>query len=550
MAKEKKIRVAFYIRVSTVEQKEGFSFEMQEKALIEHVKRCDYKGWETRKEWQVIEQASGADADRKGLKRLMDMAKNREFDLVLVWKIDRISRSLKDLLGIFETLNKYGVGFASLKEDIDFSGHIGKLIFQIFGALAEFERSTIQMRTEEGKKMSALAGNYIGGSPPFAYERVKNVDKKGSKLKLIKKEGEIVKQIFDWFVYSKKTMTEIAKELNKIGISKSKGARKNVKHTKWSDLTVRNILTNDLYRGIYIANRYQQVSKKPKRYIERDEKEWVDSKVEGVVNNVLFFQAQERLKYGEKGVRGGGQEMYMLKGKLVDMVTGKGFVGYKAGKGTKNYRRKKFTDENGKTFTTISISGKKVEDFVWSYVKTALNKPERFIELHKKNSKNAKERVSLEERYRIYREAHSKANERLNKVDRDYYDGGIDEKRRDELKKEYETERDDSFGKMKKTERELTALSQYAVACEDLRGVAKNMQGLDNLSYPEKANIVRMLVEKVEIHETKDERKAVVAFRFDQKAVSSSIPSGRTDLVEQKAKNTEKTTDNLSGGGR
>jgi site-specific DNA recombinase len=533
METNKPVRVAFYMRVSTSEQLEGFSLEMQEKALKEHVVRNGYKGWQTKPEWIFHEQGSGADVNRNQLERLMEMAKKKEFDLVLVWKIDRISRSLTDLLGIFETLNKYGVGFASLKEDIDFTGAIGRLIFQIFGALAEFERETIKMRTEEGKKMSAHAGNYIGGSIPYAYRKVPNKAGKGSKLALIPKEAKIAKQIFDWFLYSNWTLAQIAKELNKMGISKGESAIKTSRHKKWLDNCIRGVLQNDVYRGQYISNRYICVNKKPKRYVERPQKEWITSKVEGVVSDLMFLQVQERLKNGSKGLRGGGKEVYMLAGKLVDIITSKGFVGYKAGKGTKNYRRKKLIDKKtGEVHRTISIGAKELENYVWSFVEKAIHQPAIFLKIHKQNSENFKKQQALQSKYQIYEKALSEANGIIEAVDLDLYKGKIDESRRDELKTQYMQKREENFNEMKEIEGELKGLSQYDSACRDLDAFSMNMkEGTRKLTYEQKKAIVSMLVERVEIHDKEDTRTAKVFFRFDQRAISNAIPSGRTDLA-------------------
>ncbi|MBU1044614.1 MAG: recombinase family protein, partial [Candidatus Omnitrophica bacterium] len=325
MVKANKIRVALYMRVSTADQVNGFGLDMQKEALLEHVERNKYKDWHTNSKWFFVEQGSGKDRDRKELNRMLSMAKKKEFDLVLVWKIDRISRSLTDLLSIFKELKKNEVSFASLKEDIDFSGAIGQLIFQIFGALAEFERETIKMRTEEGKMASARQGNYIGGDTPYGYTKVPNKKGKGSKLKLIPEEAKIVKQIFNWFVYDKKNVTEIAKELNKMKVSKSKDATSRKKNTKWYDTTIRTILTNDIYRGAYIVNRLKIVQNDPRKYIENPREEWITSQVEPTVSHIVFSGANQRLQHGTKGMRGGGQQNYMLAGKLTDAETGKKF---------------------------------------------------------------------------------------------------------------------------------------------------------------------------------------------------------------------------------
>ena len=159
----KRIRVAFYMRVSTAEQKlEGYSPEFQLQQLNEHVKRKEYKGWYTETKWHFFDVGSGGKIEgRPNLQKLIELVKEEKVDLVLVWKIDRLSRNLSDLLELFETMDTHGVGFASMKEDLDFTGTIGKLIFQIFGALAEFERENIRMRTEEGRKASAKTRNYV-----------------------------------------------------------------------------------------------------------------------------------------------------------------------------------------------------------------------------------------------------------------------------------------------------------------------------------------------------------------------------------------------------
>ncbi len=549
MEDSNRTRVALYIRVSTAEQSDGFSLDMQEKALLEHVERNGYKGWQTKREWIFIEQASGGDTNRKVLQRMLEQAKKKEFDHVLVWKIDRISRSLTDLLGIFEQLNGLDIGFSSLKEDIDFSGAIGKLIFQIFGALAEFERSTIKMRTEEGKRMSALSGNYTGGSVPFGYKKQKNSHGKGSKLRLVNGEARLVQQVFKWFVFDKKTLSEIAKELNSIGQSKGVSVRSTAKNTKWSINSIRGILTNDIYRGVYVANRFQIISKKPKRYKERPKAEWITSQVESAVSPGLFYSAQERLEKGVKGSRGGGQEAYMLAGKLTDKATNRGFVGYKSSKGTKNYRRKKFVDSNGVSYKTISIAASELERYVWGYIEKAINNPKLFLKLHKEKGVNFKKEKAWEEKHGIFEEALTKANKAIERVENDYYSGNIGEKKRDELLFRYEDDRDAAFKRVKECESEIRRLSEYDVACSDLEEFSRNMRkGMKKLTYEQKKALVGMLVEKIEIEEKGGIRNAKVAYRFDQRAVTDAIPQGRTDVELKKAKKDKKVSNKLEGG--
>src|SRR5581483_3270553 len=233
------IRVAFYMRVSTAEQElEGYSPQFQKDQLFEHVQRKAYKGWITKPAWHFFDVGSGVEFEgRQQLQHLLDFVRAGEIDIILVWKIDRLSRSLSDLLRLFDDFSRHGVGFASSKEELDFTGPIGRLIYQVFGALAEFERETIKMRTEEGRLASALAGNYTGSVAPYGFESVPNTGGKGRKLRLIAAEADIVRQIFHWFIYDRWTPGRIADELNGMGVPKGR-ANKTTGGSKWLETTI------------------------------------------------------------------------------------------------------------------------------------------------------------------------------------------------------------------------------------------------------------------------------------------------------------------------
>jgi len=105
---------------------------------------------------------SGATADRPGLQKAMDYA--REGDVLVVWRLDRFGRSLKDLIAKVETLKEKGVQFKSLKEHLDTTSSAGRLQFHIFGALAEFERDLNRERTMAGLRAARARGR-TGGRP-------------------------------------------------------------------------------------------------------------------------------------------------------------------------------------------------------------------------------------------------------------------------------------------------------------------------------------------------------------------------------------------------
>src|SRR5664280_2116948 len=148
-------RVAIYARVSTLH---GQNPEMQLSELREYASR---RGWTITSEY-VDQGVSGSKESRPQLNCLMADAHRRKFDAVLVWKIDRFGRSLKHLVNALEDLGAYGVAFVSLRDNLDLSTPSGRLMFQIIGAMAEFERSLIQERVRAGLRNARAKGKRLG----------------------------------------------------------------------------------------------------------------------------------------------------------------------------------------------------------------------------------------------------------------------------------------------------------------------------------------------------------------------------------------------------
>ncbi|HLW52957.1 MAG TPA: recombinase family protein [Candidatus Angelobacter sp.] len=149
-------RVALYARVSTSDK--GQDPEMQLAELREY---CERREWTIRREY-VDSGISGAKESRPELNRLMADAYRREFDTVLVWKVDRFGRSLKGLVTSLADLHALGVAFVSLKDNLDLTTPTGRLTFQIIGALAEFERAMIAERVRSGLRHARTKGKRLG----------------------------------------------------------------------------------------------------------------------------------------------------------------------------------------------------------------------------------------------------------------------------------------------------------------------------------------------------------------------------------------------------
>jgi DNA invertase Pin-like site-specific DNA recombinase len=149
-------RAAIYVRVSTDKQ----TIENQVAALCQIAER---RGWEVVEQYQDagISGAKGRDG-RPGLDQMLKDAQRRKFDVIMAWAIDRLGRSLIDLLGTIQTLEACSVDMYLDQQSIDTTTPAGKLMFQVCGAFAEFERSMIRQRVSAGLKRAVAQGKQLG----------------------------------------------------------------------------------------------------------------------------------------------------------------------------------------------------------------------------------------------------------------------------------------------------------------------------------------------------------------------------------------------------
>jgi DNA invertase Pin-like site-specific DNA recombinase len=148
-------RVALYARVSTNNHQQDPELQLRE--LREYAKT---RGWRVVDEY--VDYMTGSKDVRPQLNRLMGDAHRRRFDAIVVWKIDRFGRSLRHLVNALADLDSYGVAFISLHDNLDLSTPTGRLMFNIIGAMAEFERSLIQERVKAGLRNARAKGRKLG----------------------------------------------------------------------------------------------------------------------------------------------------------------------------------------------------------------------------------------------------------------------------------------------------------------------------------------------------------------------------------------------------
>lgn len=157
-------RVCLYARVSTLNTHQDV-----ETQLVELREYAGHRGWTIAQEY-ADRGVSGIKSSRPELDKLMADARRRRFDSVLVVKLDRFGRSLRHLVNALAELEEVGVSFVSLRDNLDLGTPTGRLMFQIIGAMAEFERALIQERVMAGLRRARAKGKRLG-RPRLALDR-------------------------------------------------------------------------------------------------------------------------------------------------------------------------------------------------------------------------------------------------------------------------------------------------------------------------------------------------------------------------------------------
>lgn len=241
------MRVALYTRVSTEDQaREGFSLEVQQTFLVQYAKSF---GWDIvctipNRDVYMDDGFSGATMDRPALQRLLLDARNKLFDLVLVYKQDRLSRRLKDLLGLLEELDNLGIGYKSATEPFDTTSSAGKMAIQMLGSCAEFERNRLVERIFPGMVVGVKRGHWQGARyAPYGYR----YNKEAKKLEVHPEEAKIVKDIYSMYLSGKST-SQICAHYYALGVPSRMGGR-------FYNKFLSTILRSKVYLGTIVWNR-------------------------------------------------------------------------------------------------------------------------------------------------------------------------------------------------------------------------------------------------------------------------------------------------------
>ena len=503
-------RVAIYIRCSSDEAKKGgYSPETQEEKL---------RGFIKNNRWQLEERYiykdigySGGVKERPALHRLLTDAKNKEFDIVLVFRLDRFFRKLRLLENVLTELLDSEIGVKSITEPwADYSNPSARLNVQILGAVAEWQREIGLGSRNEGMIKAMKAGKWLGGTPPYGYK----FNKETQRLEIDEKEARIVKMLYGWLANERLSEYKIQQKINsmKIPTKYDRLGRKKKTGIKywWNRRTIGRILRSEIYAGAFYYRRYKSSARVRGENNLRPKEEWirVEDKSLKIISRRLFEKAQQQLKKNKELSPRNTKQSYTLQHKIIC-----GFDGYRYQCATRHYHSKKTGDSrktkyyfctgNRRYFSpkrcpVPTISESRILPPIWEKLKEILTNPEIIMQelrgyVEQKSKKNQVQRQlnniegflnSSNAKQERYAELYAEGS-----INKEFYDRKIQgcEKEIEGLQKEKE-----------KLSHLLLTEEERQKRIKSIKGLYLQLrESLENATYEVKREVLQRLVGKI-----------------------------------------------------
>ena len=375
---------ALYVRVSTQEQAEGESLATQESRLKAY---CEAHGYGA---FRVYSDPgySAKDTNRPGLMALMEDIKKGQLHAVLVTRIDRITRSLRDLFKLVDFFEENRVHFISISQNIDTSTSMGRFTRDLFALLARLEREQVAERVASHMHHRASMGKWNGGNAPYGYttfgtelsrllkagipeakarEKALEIAPEPKKLCVNPSEAEVVRRIFETFVQVR-SIRRTVDTLNSLGVKSRTGK-------KWAVATVHSILNSPVCMG-KISYGKTRTDLESGKLLDVSPGEWkvVQGQHESIIDEKLFSKAQEVLKdIRRKPTR--ASHSYLLSGlvrcgKCGGSMHGKASLKRSSGKEYRYYKCQNNETKGPSVCKGLAFPADHVDDFV---VKTLMD---------------------------------------------------------------------------------------------------------------------------------------------------------------------------------
>ena len=212
MTVQKRIRCAVYTRKSTEEglEQEFNTLDAQREAGEAYIKSQQHEGWTLIPDYYDDGGFTGGNMERPALKRLIRDIEEGRVDVVVVYKVDRLSRALSDFARLIELFDQHDVAFVSVTQQFNTSTSMGRLMLNVLLSFAQFEREMIGERVRDKVAASKRKGMWMGGCPPTGYDVI---DKK---LVINEQEADFIRHIFQQFLVLRSS-TDLARVLRAKG---------------------------------------------------------------------------------------------------------------------------------------------------------------------------------------------------------------------------------------------------------------------------------------------------------------------------------------------
>jgi len=512
--KDKKIiRAATYVRVSSDEQVKGYSLTFQKEENIEAIKKDGALPPEENHIY-IDDGYTGINGNRPALQVMVEAAKRKEFDVIYVWKIDRLFRNTKLVLNLVDDLATYGIGVKSALEPFcDSSNPIGRYMFTMMAAGAEMEHANINERTQHGKIRAMKEGKWLG-SAPYGYL----VNEETKKLEINESEAKWVKKFFEWFVDEKLTLYQLQQRVNSLNIPTKfdNTGRVKTKNGKcfWARRTLGRILSSELYMGVHTYRKYKNPSRVKNDLDLRPREEWIEISIPSIVGKESFELAQKQLRLNKENSPRRTFRFYMFAKKLrCGVCGGRMHAFYVAPKVRKDGTRKedyKFyagswltkTSTNQRCENCVGYNENQLEASIWSGITKVLSKPEimikKFEKYRKRNSKSVDYALYLEELNK--KEVHLKSKEE--KLLNTYLEGDLNKELYKKKLSELEQEKIEVSGEIRRINQFILSdegrLKRIASAKALYKKFSKRL--LNEATYEEKCKIIGMLIENITLN--------------------------------------------------
>ncbi len=514
------IRATCYGRVSSDRQERESTVQSQLEELRQRIEADGVLGHR-----EFVDEGYARDnLVRPELDKLRDLIAAGELDRIYVQSPDRLASGAKLVL-LVEEFQLAGVEVVFLKGAVEDTPE-GKLLLHMQGAIGEYERTKIAERTRRGKLYWARQGVMVGGRAPYGYKHIRRNEVQRARLEIDEYQASVVRRIYQMLAEEQRSTRSVAMALSKSGIPTPRGAH------QWQPTSVDRILRNPAYKGTFYylrteavepsrrtsADTYQRRRKTGKR--PRPQEEWIAVPVPPIVDDELWERAQEQLKLNSQhSRRNNTRHQYLLRGLIKCPRCGHSYTGA-AQHGSRRYRCTN-TDSSisstGKRCNPGSISADLLEREVWGALSSALRQPKLLREEYGRRLAGEGSGDALDAERKQLEGALKRVKSQEDRVTDAYVNEAMDLVRYKAEMEKLKASKLELGRAVKETERRKRTKEESKKAIDSLDRFCQTVsQGLDNLTFEDRQQLLRLVVERI----TVDEGRVVI---------ESVIPTGGDD---------------------